>query len=158
MQSTSVQFSPVKDGRRILGEKDSNACLSAAHHAKQALSVTSTPVKQALFSNISPKKLLPSPIFAGQKRTRDQVDEIEVNDGSVQVPRELRVESPPSTVEHESQQVSYNPTAMWDISNQNGINWLTPAIAESRVGRDGSHPPSPIIATETRPTPRNGYN
>lgn len=125
MQSTAVQFSPVKDGRRILGEKDSNACLSPANHAKQALSVTSTPVKRALFSNVSPKKLLPSPIFAGQKRTREQVDEIEVNDASVQAPRELHVESPPSTVKHESQQVSYNFTAMWDISNQNRINWLT---------------------------------
>jgi hypothetical protein len=32
----------------------------------------------------SPKKLLPSPIFAGQKRTRDQVDETEENIGHVQ--------------------------------------------------------------------------
>lgn len=32
----------------------------------------------------SPKKLLPSPIFAGQKRTRDQVDETEQTLGHVQ--------------------------------------------------------------------------
>lgn len=113
MQSVSVQFSPVKDGRRILGEKDSNACLSPAHHGKHSLSVTSTPVKRTLFTTVSPKKLLPSPIFAGQKRTIDQVDEVDVNDASVQAPREPRVESPPCTVEHESQQVSYDLGATW---------------------------------------------
>jgi hypothetical protein len=125
MQSVSIQFSPVKDGRRILGEKDSNACLSPAHHAKQALSVTSTPVKRTLFTTASPKKLLPSPIFAGQKRTREQVDETDVNDAPVQAPRELRVESPPSTVKHETQQVSYDFEAMWKIHNQNRSHWLT---------------------------------
>ncbi|KAJ5092799.1 hypothetical protein N7456_008660 [Penicillium angulare] len=79
MQSTSIHFSPTKDGRRILGEKDTNACLSPAHGNKQSLSVAGTPVKRTLFSTMSPKKLLPSPIFAGQKRSRDQVDETEVN-------------------------------------------------------------------------------
>ncbi|KAJ5793032.1 uncharacterized protein N7503_009010 [Penicillium pulvis] len=83
MQSTGTQLSPVKDGRRILGEKDTNACLSPAHQNKQSLPVTGTPVKRALFSTVSPKKLLPSPMFAGQKRTRDQVDETEEN-GPVQ--------------------------------------------------------------------------
>ncbi|GLI72833.1 hypothetical protein PoHVEF18_001017 [Penicillium ochrochloron] len=112
MQSVSVQFSPVKDGRRILGEKDSNACLSPAHHAKQALSVTSTPVKRTPFTTISPKKLLPSPIFAGQKRTRDQLDEIDVNDAPVQSPREPRVESPPFTLKHETQELSPESDAM----------------------------------------------
>ncbi|KAJ5736098.1 uncharacterized protein N7483_001223 [Penicillium malachiteum] len=76
MQVPSIPFSPVKDGRRILGDKDINACLSPVHRNKQPLSVTSTPVKRTLFSTTSPKKLLPSPIFAGQKRTRDQVDEV----------------------------------------------------------------------------------
>ncbi|KAJ6004922.1 hypothetical protein N7540_012721 [Penicillium herquei] len=83
MQVPSIPFSPVKDGRRILGDKDINACLSPAHRNKQPLSVT-TPVKRTLFSTSSPKKLLPSPIFAGQKRTRDQVDE--VGDNSQQWP------------------------------------------------------------------------
>ncbi|KAJ5728490.1 hypothetical protein N7493_004820 [Penicillium malachiteum] len=76
MQVPSIPFSPVKDGRRILGDKDINACRSPAHRNKQPLSVTSTPVKRTLFSTASPKKLLPSPIFAGQKRSRDQVDEV----------------------------------------------------------------------------------
>ncbi|KAJ5590660.1 hypothetical protein N7450_004632 [Penicillium hetheringtonii] len=81
MQSTTMPFSPIKDGRRILGEKDTNTCLSPAHQNKQSLSVAGTPTKRTLFTNISPKKLLPSPIFAGQKRTRDQVEEVEVNTG-----------------------------------------------------------------------------
>lgn len=82
MNSTSVHFSPVKDGRRILGEKDSNACLSPATHVK-SLPAVGTPVKRASIAT-SPKKLLPSPIFAGQKRTRDQVDETEEILGHVQ--------------------------------------------------------------------------
>lgn len=101
-----MPFSPVKDGRRILGEKDTNACLSPAHHSKQPLSVATTPVKRALFMNISPKKLLPSPNFAGQKRTRDQVDETDVNNGHVQELRGFEEESSQSTVKHDSQKVS----------------------------------------------------
>jgi hypothetical protein len=81
--NTTVQYSPVKDGRRILGEKDSNACLPPAPQAKQSFPVTGTPVKQ-MSTILSPRKLLPSPIFAGQKRTRDQVDETEENIGHVQ--------------------------------------------------------------------------
>ena len=106
MQSTSMPLSPVKDGRRILGEKDSNACLSPAHQSKHSLSVTGTPVKRALFTNASPKKLLPSPIFAGQKRTRGQVDEIDANNGHVREPRGLEDESSQSTVKHDAQPVS----------------------------------------------------
>lgn len=121
MQSTTIQFSPVKEGRRILGEKDANACLSPAHHGKQSLSVTNTPAKRTLFTTVSPKKLLPSPIFAGQKRTRDQVDEIDVHDASVQA----RVESPASTLKHETQQVSYDLEAAWNIYNLNRSHWLT---------------------------------
>ncbi|KAF7719724.1 Uncharacterized protein PECH_008910 [Penicillium ucsense] len=93
-----MQFSPIKEGRRILGDRDSNACLSPAHHSKSALGGFSTPVKRTLFTNVSPKKLLPSPIFAGQKRTREQLDEEDVN-----APRERRVEDSPSTLKNESQ-------------------------------------------------------
>jgi hypothetical protein len=81
--NTTVQYSPVKDGRRILGEKDSNACLPPAPQAKQSFPVTGTPVKR-MSTILSPRKLLPSPIFAGQKRTRDQVDKAEENIGHVQ--------------------------------------------------------------------------
>ncbi|CAL5867541.1 uncharacterized protein PFLUO_LOCUS1760 [Penicillium psychrofluorescens] len=82
MQSTQFPFSPVKDGRRILGEKNTNACLSPANWPKDSFSTTGTPTKR-VSTAASPKKLLPSPVFAGTKRTRDQVDEIDVNSGHV---------------------------------------------------------------------------
>ncbi|OOF99783.1 hypothetical protein ASPCADRAFT_126681 [Aspergillus carbonarius ITEM 5010] len=63
--------SPVKDGRRILGEKPANACLSPAHPRHASVS----PLKRPLLETpSSPKKLLRSPLFAGQKRSIDQVD------------------------------------------------------------------------------------
>lgn len=108
MQTTSIQFTAVKDGRRILGEKDSNACLSPAHQGKHALAVAGTPVKRTLFSTISPKKLLPSPIFAGQKRTRDQVDEIDLNSGHVQEARGHREQSSQPTIQTDDEPVSCN--------------------------------------------------
>ncbi|RAL01641.1 uncharacterized protein BO80DRAFT_424471 [Aspergillus ibericus CBS 121593] len=63
--------SPVKDGRRILGEKPANACLSPAHHRHASVSPLKRPF---LETPSSPKKLLRSPLFAGQKRSIDQVD------------------------------------------------------------------------------------
>ncbi|PWY84575.1 hypothetical protein BO94DRAFT_625107 [Aspergillus sclerotioniger CBS 115572] len=63
--------SPVKDGRRILGEKPANACLSPAHHRHASVSPLKRPFLEA---PSSPKKLLRSPLFAGQKRSIDQVD------------------------------------------------------------------------------------
>ncbi|KAL4970087.1 uncharacterized protein BDV14DRAFT_69395 [Aspergillus stella-maris] len=58
--------SPLKEDRRILGEKNTNACLSPAR----------SPTKQALLNvnSLSPtKKLLPSPSFTAQKRSIGQV-------------------------------------------------------------------------------------
>lgn len=89
-----VQFhpSPVKDGRRVLGEKPANACLSPARN--RIVDAATSPVKRPLFDqrypSSSPKKLLPSPSFglAGQKRTIDQVDPAPVNKGSLHVVRE----------------------------------------------------------------------
>ena len=83
-----VQFhSPVKDGRRILGEKPANACLSPARNRN--VDAASSPVKRPLSgysSSASPnKKLLPSPSFAGRKRTIDQVEDLPVNNGGFQV-------------------------------------------------------------------------
>ncbi|KAJ5211995.1 uncharacterized protein N7498_003641 [Penicillium cinerascens] len=154
MQSASMQFSPVKDGRRILGEKDTNACLSPAHQSKQPLSVATTPVKRSLFMNTSPKKLLPSPIFAGQKRTRDQVDETDVNNGHVQEPRGLEGESSQSTVKHDSQKLDQESDAM-------GIRVPTPP---SQPERDQTQDPmdtdrlstaSQSLEKETRPVPED---
>lgn len=91
-----VQFhpSPVKDGRRVLGEKPANACLSPAR--SRTIDATS-PIKRPLFDQRYPssshKKLLPSPSsgLAGQKRTIDQVAEnrsAPVNKGGLQLIRE----------------------------------------------------------------------
>ncbi|KAL4820895.1 hypothetical protein BDW67DRAFT_151491 [Aspergillus spinulosporus] len=70
MYQSSLHQSPVKEGRRILSEKNANACLSPAR----------SPAKQTLLNapSPSPKKLLPSPLFApsfvAQKRSIAQVD------------------------------------------------------------------------------------
>ncbi|KAL4786171.1 hypothetical protein BJX76DRAFT_134425 [Aspergillus varians] len=64
MPQPSLHQSPLKEGRRILGEKTANACLSPAR----------SPAKQTLFNSTSPKKLLPSPSFIAQKRSIGQAD------------------------------------------------------------------------------------
>ncbi|KAG0159389.1 hypothetical protein PDIDSM_6911 [Penicillium digitatum] len=109
MNSTSVQLSPIKDGRRILGEKDSNACLSPATHAKPSFPAIGTPVKRISIT-ISPKKLLPSPIFAGQKRTRDQMEEMEETLGHGQTRASSPQPGVQSTVDDDRQsQLNQNP-------------------------------------------------
>ncbi|KAJ5103469.1 hypothetical protein N7532_003998 [Penicillium argentinense] len=111
MQSTTMPFSPIKDGRRILGAKDTNACFSPARQNKQS-SVTGTPTKRTLFTNVSPKKLLPSPIFAGQKRTRDQVCEVEINTERGQTPRGSEEPSSQATVKMDTPKSSHVSDAM----------------------------------------------
>ncbi|KAL2803074.1 hypothetical protein BJX63DRAFT_87100 [Aspergillus granulosus] len=64
MSQPSIHASPLKDSRRILGEKSANACLSPAR----------SPIKRATVDPSSPKKLLPSPSFIAQKRPIGQVD------------------------------------------------------------------------------------
>ncbi|GAQ04377.1 hypothetical protein ALT_1698 [Aspergillus lentulus] len=92
MQSTS-NLSPVKDGRRILGDKTPNACLSPARSKHLDVVSDISPVKRSLFENHSPKKLLPSPSFVGQKRTIDQVeDDSRINKQNVQVQRVEQVQ------------------------------------------------------------------
>ncbi|EAW09665.1 uncharacterized protein ACLA_038800 [Aspergillus clavatus NRRL 1] len=91
----TARQSPIKEGRRILGDKTPNAYLSPARNRSvDAFSATS-PVKRSLFENLSPKKLLPSPCLVGQKRTIDQVDDdCRVNNASVQARRvEQRTET-----------------------------------------------------------------
>ncbi|KAH3180631.1 hypothetical protein KXW84_008139 [Aspergillus fumigatus] len=92
MQSTS-NFSPVKDGRRILSDKTPNACLSPARSKHLDVVSDLSPVKRSLFESRSPKKLLPSPSFVGQKRTIDQVeDDSRINKENVQIQRVEQVE------------------------------------------------------------------
>ncbi|KAL4946169.1 hypothetical protein BDV06DRAFT_235381 [Aspergillus oleicola] len=67
MSHQTLHPSPLKEGRRILGEKNANACLSPAR----------SPAKQALLNTNSPsptKKLLPSPSFTARKRYIGQVE------------------------------------------------------------------------------------
>lgn len=92
MQST-LNISPVKDGRRILGDRTPNACLSPARNKQLDAASDISPVKRSLFENHSPKRLLPSPSFVGQKRTIDQVeDDSRINKGNVQVQRVEQVQ------------------------------------------------------------------
>ncbi|RHZ74489.1 hypothetical protein CDV55_108887 [Aspergillus turcosus] len=87
MQSI-LNHSPVKDGRRILGDRTPNACLSPARNKQLDATSDIPPVKRTLFENHSPKRLLPSPSFVGQKRTIDQVeDDSRINERNVQVQR-----------------------------------------------------------------------
>ncbi|KAL4885115.1 hypothetical protein BJY04DRAFT_181472 [Aspergillus karnatakaensis] len=64
MPQATLQPSPAKESRRILGEKSANSVLSPA----------CSPVKKTLLNSQSPKKLLPSPSFTAQKRCISQVD------------------------------------------------------------------------------------
>ncbi|OJJ51629.1 hypothetical protein ASPZODRAFT_127742 [Penicilliopsis zonata CBS 506.65] len=90
MPPTPLLPSPMKDGRRVLGAKSVNACLSPAgpRNADRLLTGDS-PIKRALFESSSPKKHLLSPCRIGEKRTIDQVEKSEVNKhskpGSLQV-------------------------------------------------------------------------
>ncbi|KAL3493834.1 hypothetical protein BJX62DRAFT_67687 [Aspergillus germanicus] len=93
MSQTSIHTSPLKDNRRILGEKNANACLSPAR----------SPVKRALADSSSPKKLLPSPSFIAQKRPIGQVDQESENSarGLLRFQRvETRVPAAVAPVQH----------------------------------------------------------
>ncbi|KAJ5887830.1 hypothetical protein N7495_007871 [Penicillium taxi] len=144
MDSTSIQFTP-KEGRRVLGDKDANACLTPAHRNKQSLS--ESPVKRTPFTPASSKVLLPSPIFAGQKRTRDQVDEVDVNPGHVQAGVKLESSQSPvndNNCEHQNQEtdamdvrVSTPPKTEPDQSQQQmdsqGSSAVSPSIQETQT-------------------------
>ncbi|CAI7571568.1 unnamed protein product [Penicillium pancosmium] len=140
-----MPFSPIKDGRRILGEKDTNACLSPAHQSKQSLSVVGTPTKRTLFANVSPKKLLPSPIFAGQKRTRDQVDEVEINTGCGQDPQGSQESSSQSTIK----QSIHEPAQVPNATDVNVVGVSTPTSTTQPVRDETSEDQ---METEMRPT------
>ncbi|KAJ5692805.1 hypothetical protein N7462_002228 [Penicillium macrosclerotiorum] len=151
MQQASVLFSPIKDGRRILGEKNSNACISPAHHGKQILPDARTPVKRTLFMAASPKKLLPSPIFAGQKRTREQVDETDENNGHGQQPRGLHDESLQATMTPDSEELNHDSDAL-------DVRVATPSSQPERDQRDQMDPdrsPNASQCSETSSIPED---
>lgn len=153
MQSVqSVQFSPIKDGRRILGEKDSNACLSPATHAKPSFPAIGTPVKRMSIAT-SPKKLLPSPIFAGQKRTRDQLEEMEENLGHVQTRESSPQPGVQSTVNDDMQnQVSSCKT------DKEVPGMISPKLTLNARIIAHPNPHTTKLTTRTRPNTRsNGH-
>lgn len=154
MHATPIQASPRKEGRRILGEKDTNACFSPVHQNKQSVSV-GTPSKRALFIPPSPKKLLPSPIFAGQKRTRDQVEETDPNNGPLPVPQDIEESSQP-TVKQDAQEVTSKSTICTppkDNSRQSRMHVAnrTSQIVNQRRRRAGSRRYT-LTESRTRPT------
>lgn len=77
---TASHTSPVKDGRRVLGEKPANACLSLAFNRNVDKTASSSPLKRPFSENtpssspLKKKQFLLSPSFAGQKRGIDQVE------------------------------------------------------------------------------------
>ncbi|RMJ26123.1 hypothetical protein PHISP_03014 [Aspergillus sp. HF37] len=85
MNLSALNPSPAKDGRRILGEKSANACLSPSRNRR----ADSTPVKRKghFESEPSPKKLLPSPEFTSRKRSIAQVEESQTNNGTAPLRR-----------------------------------------------------------------------
>ncbi|KAJ6018843.1 hypothetical protein N7522_000910 [Penicillium canescens] len=150
--NTTVQYSPVKDGRRILGEKDSNACLPPAPQAKQSFPVTGTPVKR-MSTILSPKKLLPSPIFAGQKRTRDQVDETEENIGHMQARECSPLHVQPAAQEDMQSQLQQTPDAMDIQTPQNS----QPERDQTHSQMETDHAPAMLHTPEeeTRSVPED---
>jgi hypothetical protein len=77
MDTAFVETSPLKDGRRVLGEKTANASLTPAKNRVDDLhkpSNTTVPVKVSQ-EPLHLRRISPSPSHAGQKRTIDQVEE-----------------------------------------------------------------------------------
>ena len=127
MNPSSLNLSPIKDGRRILGEKSANACLSPVG---KRTAVDSTPVKRtALHENSSPpKKLLPSPTFVSRKRSIDQVEDIQTDNGSLPAqrvpPAQLHETGSPQPTIIDSSQVSLQSISLWERTIWIGLNWI----------------------------------
>ncbi|KAE8135761.1 hypothetical protein BDV38DRAFT_131946 [Aspergillus pseudotamarii] len=141
MYPTTLHPSPVKDGRRVLGEKTANACLSSTHHRPDV-----SPSKRPLLEAPSPPKLLSSPLFAGQKRTIDQVNEDQANNDNVQAQHgESRAET--QTVHDVHDEACTHSTAHKDDRpNQQQADAMEPDVAPSRES-DKQQPQSPTHST-----------
>lgn len=70
-QSIAMFSSPVKDGRRVLGEKTPNASLKTQNRKETA---TTSPIKPT--QDLKTSKISPVSSHAGQKRTIDQLDDV----------------------------------------------------------------------------------
>ncbi|PLB52928.1 hypothetical protein P170DRAFT_117593 [Aspergillus steynii IBT 23096] len=135
MNSTTLHSSPVKDGRRILGEKTVNACMSPHRHV--------SPVKHSFLDVSSPKKqLLPSPSFAGQKRSIDQVDH---GVSGNKDPRRVRDEA--VTVQATSRPSSLSPFSSREQTTTSDLQ------APATESRDSNQDPQPQTHEQPKATP-----
>lgn len=83
MQSTLPETSPIKAGRRVLGEKNANASLtpSAKRYVhKQKLTTSDAIPFNPLKETRKDRGVSTEPPHAGQKRTIDQVTDSEAED------------------------------------------------------------------------------
>ncbi|KAH8423793.1 uncharacterized protein LDX57_001551 [Aspergillus melleus] len=158
MNSTTLHASPVKDGRRILGEKTVNACLSPHRQV--------SPVKHSFLDIPSPKKqLLPSPSFAGQKRSIDQVDHgvsankdwLRVRDEAVTVQATGRPSSfsPSSPREHTTTSDVQAPATEPRETNQALPESQTHEQPKSTLEPETSKPSLEESRSTTRPVPED---
>ncbi|KAE8335940.1 hypothetical protein BDV24DRAFT_155623 [Aspergillus arachidicola] len=143
MYPTTLHPSPVKDGRRVLGEKTANACLSPAHHRPDV-----SPSKRSLLEALSPKKLLPSPLFAGQKRTIDQVNDDQVNNDNLQAQHgESRAETQAVHGVHD-EALTHSTAHKDDWPDQQQADALEPDVAPRESDKQQSQQPqSPTHVT-----------
>ncbi|KAE8353585.1 hypothetical protein BDV28DRAFT_104966 [Aspergillus coremiiformis] len=139
MYSATLHPSPVKDARRVLGEKTTNACLSPVHHRHDV-----SPSKRSLLDASSPKKLLPSPLFIGQKRTIDQVDDDQGNYGSVQAQHDESWTETQS-VHDVHQEARTHSTAQKDDRPDQHTDAMEPDVAPFR--KSDKQPPPPTHPT-----------
>ena len=112
MQAVEVQSTPVKDGRRVLGEKSANACQSPANQNVDNILKAGSATKRDLFKGSFLKRPSSPPFYAGQKRTIDKVEGNErnksISEEDVQFPlpwneNQLQVNGRDSTAEEHSE-------------------------------------------------------
>lgn len=135
---TASHSSPVKDGRRILGDKPANACLSPAAFNRSEDKAATSPLKRPFSENTpssSPskkknKQLLPPPSFAGQKRGIDQVEPQEEQENIGGASWRIRGESRPEDVGSTQSGHENEPTVSEGIytgllaTETQGENWI----------------------------------
>lgn len=76
MEPPPVILSPVKDGRRVLGEKTTNASMSPTRRQRNVDSAVTADIPlKPLHESPSPRKIILPRCHAGQKRTIDEVED-----------------------------------------------------------------------------------
>lgn len=167
---TASYASPVKDGRRILGEKPANACLSpAAFNRSVGVDKAATSPLKRPFSENTPsssptkkKQLLPPPSFAGQKRGIDQVEPQQEQENAGGASWRIREESKPEDVGNTQSGPEYDPTVSVDLrgclhGTQGGgevtadSSWKTPSTRKPSNATDTYRSQEDPIPQERQP-------